>query len=101
MYAQYLPDPALIADWRVSPILAENHAGLPAAFVLSAACEIMRDDIEDYARILLDSGVPTECRRYAGMIHPFLSLAGAIPEGVEAIDDCARALRSALVPGKS
>ena len=96
VYAQYLPDPALIADWRVSPILARSHADLPPAFVLSAECEIMRDDIEDFARLIQEAGGLIECRRYAGMIHPFLSLAGEIPEGAEAIDECADRLRDAL-----
>lgn len=96
IYQQYLSDPTQIGDWRVSPIQAESFAGLPPAFVLSAECEIMRDDIEDFAQLMKLDGVEVELRRYPGMIHPFLSLAEVIPEGAQAIDDCADRLRRAL-----
>jgi acetyl esterase len=96
VYAQYLASPDMLADWRVSPILATSHVRLPKAFILAAECEIMRDDIEDYARLLREAGVDVEYRCYEGMVHPFLSLAGAVHEGTTAIDDCARALRDAL-----
>ena len=89
VYDQYLPDPGDISDWRVSPILANDHSNLPPTFVLSAECEIMRDDIEEYARILKESGTDVEAKRYVGMVHPFLSLAGVVPEAALAIDDCA------------
>jgi len=36
-----------------------------------------------------------ELKRYPGMIHPFLSMAGVIPEGRAAIDDAAERLRRA------
>jgi acetyl esterase len=96
VYAQYLPDTMLIEDWRVSPILATNHANLPPAFVVAAEYEIMRDDIEDYARLLQEAGGKAEYKCYAGMVHPFLSLAGLVPQGAQAIDDCAERLADAF-----
>jgi acetyl esterase len=96
VYAQYLPIPEMIDDWRVSPIRAATFGNLPPAFVLSAEYEIMRDDIEDYARLLREAGNSVAFERYPGMIHPFLSLAGTIPEGAAAIDDCADRLAVAL-----
>jgi acetyl esterase len=97
VYAQYVPDPAMIDDWRVSPIRAATFENLPPAFVLSAEYEIMRDDMEEFAKLLLDAGNSVTMRRYPGMIHPFLSLAKAIPEGAAAIDDCADRLAAALM----
>ena len=40
------------------------------------------------------SGVPVLLKRYAGMIHPFLSLAGIVDGGRTAIEDAAAALRN-------
>lgn len=80
---------------RVFPILAKDFSHLPPAFVLSAEYEVMRDDIEDYAGRLRAAGVPVELKRYRGMIHPFLSMAGVIPQGRTALDDAAASLRRA------
>ena len=57
----------------------------------------MRDDIEAYAGRLRAAGVAVELKRYPGMIHPFLSMAGVIPEGRVALDDAADSLRRATV----
>lgn len=86
-------DPAQLTDPRVFPILAKSFKGLPPAFVVSAEYEVMRDDIEDYAGRLRAAGVPVELKRYPGMIHPFLSMAGVIEQGRVAIDEAADQLR--------
>jgi acetyl esterase len=95
IYGEYLSHPAQIEDPRVSPIKGDLSR-LPPAWVLSAEYEIMRDDIEDYAAGLRAAGVPVVLRRYGGTIHPFLSMAGAIDLGRQAIDDAADALRAGL-----
>lgn len=79
-----------------SPLNADLH-GLPAAFVITAECDPLRDQGEAYARKLEQAGVPAQLKRYAGMIHPFFSLAGIIDGGREAIADAAGALRRAAV----
>ncbi len=88
-------DPEQRKDPRVFPILARDFSRLPPAFVLSAEYEVMRDDIEDYAGRLRAAGVAVELKRYRGMIHPFLSMAGVIPQGRTALDDAAASLRRA------
>jgi len=40
--------------------------------------------------------VAVELKRYDGMIHPFLSLAGIVDAGRQAINDSAAAVREAL-----
>lgn len=69
----YLPDSADWTDWRASPLLAETHEGLPPALVITAACDVLRDEGEAYARKLLEAGVPTKHYRCGGVIHGYVT----------------------------
>jgi len=81
---------------RVQPILATDFSGLPPAYVVSAEYEVMRDDIEEYARLLEAAGVPTVMKRFSGTVHPFMSMAGTIDAGKEVIDEAAAEIRRSL-----
>ena len=65
---------------------------MPPALVITAECDPLRDEGEAYGKRLEKAGVPVTCTRYAGMIHPFFSLPGAIPGAREAIDQVAAAI---------
>jgi acetyl esterase len=56
----------------------------------------LRDQGEAYANTLRHAGVAVQLKRYDGMIHPFLSLAGIVDAGRDAIKDSAVAVRQAL-----
>jgi acetyl esterase len=90
---QYITDRSQLSDPRLFPTLARDLSRLPPAFIISAGYEIMRDDIEGYARRLRDAGVPTQVHRYETTIHPFLSMAGVIDLGRVAIDEAADKVR--------
>jgi acetyl esterase len=82
-----------------SPIKASDLRGLPPAFVITGECDPLRDQGEAYADKMRSAGVSVVLKRYEGMIHPFLSLAGIVDEGRVAIEDSAAALREALTAG--
>jgi len=55
----------------------DQLAGLPAATVIVAENDLLRDEGEAYGRRLLEAGVPVAVTRYNGTIHDFVSI-GAI-----------------------
>lgn len=98
-YDCYLRTPQDYLDPRISPILAKDFGGLPAAFILTAGYDGLRDDAELYGRRLADAGVPVEIHRYSGNLHGFLNMGGLIAEAAAALDDCAAKLRAGLADG--
>jgi acetyl esterase len=80
---------------HASPLLAADLRGLPPALIITAECDPLRDEGEAYAKRLAAAGVPVTSTRYAGMIHPFFSLSGAIPQALDAIQQVADAVATA------
>ena len=82
-------------DPYASPLLAEDLRGLPPALIITAECDPLRDEGEAFGKRLSIAGVPVTCTRYPGMIHPFFSWSGAIPQALDAIQQVADAVRTA------
>jgi acetyl esterase len=64
------------ADPRLSPLLAENHGGLPPALIQVAEHDPLRDDGVRYAAALRSAGVPVRLTEYVGMPHGYLNFPG-------------------------
>jgi len=82
----WVPDPALRADPRVSPLCAADLGGLPPAVIVTAEHDPLRDEGDAYASRLAAAGVPVRHRVEAGMIHGFLTLDMVSPAAAAAGD---------------
>lgn len=69
-YGHYQGD-AEVSDWRLSPLLAPDHSGLPPALVITAEFDALRDEGEEYGTVLAKAGVETTVVRYPSMPHGF------------------------------
>lgn len=79
-----------------SPLLATSLKSLPPAFVMTAECDPLRDEGEDYGRRLQEAGGAADIKRYAGMPHGFVSFAAALDTGRVAFEDMTARLRGAF-----
>jgi acetyl esterase len=82
---------------HASPLRADNFAGLPAALVITAEFDPLRDEGELYAERMRAAGVPVQLTRYEGMIHGFFAMGAMIDQGKIAMQQSAAALRKAFV----
>lgn len=93
-WEQYLGPDGDGAHPYASPVLADDLTGLPPAHIVTAECDPLRDEGEDYARRLRDTGVPVEVVRYDGMFHGFFGMADLLPGARRAQDAAFGALRA-------
>ncbi len=89
----YLPDPETARNPYASPLLAENHRGLPPALIITAGFDVLHDEGRAYAEKLKAAGVETEYICYENMIHGFVSVERFIPEGRQAVTMIADRIR--------
>ena len=92
----YLRGPADIDDWRASPLKAPDLSRLPPALVITAGHDPLVDEAKAYAERLAAAGVPVTYTCYDGLVHGFVSMAGAIDAGHRAIAEVAAAVKSAF-----
>lgn len=96
--AQWVPDPAMRRDPRVSPLHVPDLAGLPATIVITCEHDPLRDQGEAYAARLREAGVATTLRREPGMVHNFMLWDLISPACAAAADRVASDIRAALIP---
>jgi acetyl esterase len=92
----YLPDARAYTDWRASPLLAKDHAGLPPALVITAGYDPLLDEGKAYAERLRAAGVEVAYREYPDMVHGFLLFGGVLDTANAAVAECCAALRRAF-----
>jgi acetyl esterase len=92
----YLPDPAMDLDWRASPLLHENLAHLPPAFVLVAGYDPLHDEGAAYAQRLSEAGCHASLVNFERQIHGFILMGRVIDEANAAVRLCAAELKRGL-----
>ena len=73
-------------DPDVSPLRAEDLAGVAPALIAVAGIDVLRDDGIRYAEALRESGVEVELEVYEDMAHGFLRWAGVVDRTRELLD---------------
>jgi acetyl esterase len=73
---QYTSDPHERAKITASPLRAttDQLRGLPAALVITAEADVLRDEGEAYANKLREAGVRVTTARFQSIIHDFVML---------------------------
>lgn len=85
-----------VTDWRASPLLAPDHAGVAPAVVLTCEYDPLRDEGDEYAARLAVAGVPVTHRCFPGLTHGSLGMRAAAPAAGVLLEECTAALRGAL-----
>ncbi len=81
-----LPDPTAAHHWHVSPIVAEDLAGVAPALVITAERDILHDETVVYSARLEEAGVEVMRRNFPGMVHGFITLGAALSAARETVE---------------
>jgi len=92
----YCPNVAERANPLATPLNAKNFAKLPAALILTAEYDPLRDEGEAYAAKLEAAGTTVECVRFDGLIHDFLAMSQQLSAVKPAMDKAVAGLRNAF-----
>ncbi|MFD8589322.1 alpha/beta hydrolase [Streptomyces sp. NPDC059637] len=98
LFAQYLPDRARAGEPCASPIRGDL-TGLPAATVVTAGHDPLRDQGRAYADALARAGVPVDYLENPTMAHGFFWMLGAVDHVRGVYDAVGRGLRRAFAAG--
>lgn len=94
-WEQYLRGPDDREHPYAAPLLADDLSGLPAAIVMTASADPLRDEGDQYALRLARHCDVTHLAA-AGAVHGFLSMSGFSPLARSAIRTCGELLGCAL-----
>lgn len=94
-WSHYLSADDDAADPYACPAHAPDLAGVAPALVVTAELDPLRDEGEEYARRLVEAGVPVRVHRYPGMIHSFVDFEQSLSAARAAVEEAASALREA------
>lgn len=77
--AKYLSGSVSADHPEVSPLLAPNHAGLPATLLITADHDPLRDEGRAYAAALIKAGNQVTYEEWRGVVHGFMIMARTTP----------------------
>lgn len=75
-WSHYAPDETARTHPLASPLRAslDELGSLPRALVITAECDVLRDEGEAYAHKLASAGVPVTAVRFGGVLHSFMMI---------------------------
>jgi acetyl esterase len=85
----------------MAPLRAARLAGVAPATIITAECDVLRDEAETYAGRLAAEGVPVGLRRCDGMVHPFFMMPEMFDAAVTARRWAVGRLRDAFAASQS
>ncbi|MFJ9173387.1 alpha/beta hydrolase [Streptomyces sp. NPDC102360] len=89
---QYLGADGDPAHPHVSPLLAEDLAGLPAAHIVTAGCDPLCDEGRAYGKALRDAGVAVTEDHFPRMFHGFFGFPELLDDSRQALAGAAEAI---------
>ncbi|WP_025899988.1 alpha/beta hydrolase [Sneathiella glossodoripedis] len=92
----YLRSPSDRDDWRASPLLYPELSNMPGSLIQTAQYDPLKDEGKAFAMKLQEAGASVTYTDYAGMIHGFINLGGAIDKAKAAISEGVTHLNNAL-----
>lgn len=95
-WSAYVPPDADPADPDASPARAGDMSGLAPALVLTAECDVLRDEGEAYGWALAAAGTAATVVRYPGVVHGFARKFALFDAAAVAADQVAAAVRDAF-----
>ncbi len=90
----YVRDEADKENWRASPARVKDLSGLPAAYVMTAGADPLRDEGDEYAKRLKEAGVPVAYKHYPGQFHGFFTMGKLLNQANVAVKDIAGWLKT-------
>lgn len=83
-------------DWRLSPLLADSHAGVAPAYIATCEYDPIRDEGNDYAKALSEAGVAVQHKQWPGEPHLLFQLSPILDDGEALIAETVAALQQAF-----
>lgn len=81
---------------RAAPAQQPDLSDLPPAIVVTAGFDPLQDEGRDYAKALIEAGVPARHLHYSALVHDFFIMGDVSPAVVLAAEEAGAAIRDAL-----
>ncbi|MBM4761777.1 alpha/beta hydrolase fold domain-containing protein [Bacillus sp. B15-48] len=79
----YIRDESDRQNKYVAPLLAEDLSNLPQALVITAECDVLRDEGLAYAKRLKDAGVKVDTICEKGLVHGYFTNMAVFPDRIK------------------
>lgn len=95
-FTHYIRTSKDTTDFRYAPLETDDLSSLPPALIIVAGYDPLRDEGVEYAEALIHAGNSVRLSNYAGMVHGFFLMGGAVDASRRAISESAGMMRDAF-----